>query len=79
MWTIYPIGFKPSVFHKVGKIRDIQVGYLQLLYLGFFVISVLSSGQFRDLHIISQWAKFKTFLLNDYESELPKFFIIMSS
>ena len=31
--------------------------YLQLVYLGFFYIGDLRSGQFRDLPIISQWGK----------------------
>ena len=33
--------------------------YQQLVYLGFFYIGDLRSGQFRDLPIISQWGKTK--------------------
>ena len=46
----YPIGFKPSAFHKV-------IDTYNLYILDFFYICHQRSGQFRDLTIISQWAK----------------------
>ena len=47
--TRYPIGFKPSVFHKITDTYN--------LYISDFHICDQRSGQFRDLTIISQWAK----------------------
>ena len=47
--TRYPIGFKPSAFHKVIDTYN--------LHISDFYICHQRSGQFRDLTIISQWAK----------------------
>ena len=47
--TRYPIGFKPSVFHKITDTYK----FLSRI----FDICHQRSGQFRDLTIISQWAK----------------------
>ena len=68
--TRYPIGFKPSAFHKVIDIYNLYIS--DFLYLSPEVRSISWS------HHYVNGQKINLFLLNDYASESPKSFIIMS-
>ena len=48
--TMNPIGFNLSAFHKIIDTYNLYIS-------DFFYICDQRSGQFRDLTIISQWAK----------------------